>query len=85
MENQDQFDLKDVPKFIMDCPVFFDWTVYKGETYFAMLNYERSIQAKRPMIDLAHCATRGMNNIVLKTVAYSKKHFTESKLACTNK
>lgn len=66
-----------VPEYICKCPVYFDWTVYKGETYFGMLNYERSIKARRPMIDLAYCATRGLNGTVLKTVAYSKKHFSK--------
>lgn len=70
-----------IPSYILNCPVCFDWTVYKGETYFGMLNYERSIAARRPMIDLAYCATMGMNGVILKTVQYSVKHFTKSPLA----
>jgi hypothetical protein len=73
-----------IPQFIWNCPVFYDWTEYKGETYFAILNYERSITARRPMIDLCYCATKAMNGIVEKTVQYSKKHFKKSKLAVTH-
>jgi hypothetical protein len=79
-EGMDQFkELTDVPQWILKCPVYFDWTVYKGEMYFGMLNYERSIKARRPMIDLAYCTTKGMNGIVLKTVQFSKKTFSKSK------
>ncbi len=76
-----QFEPLDVPEYILRCPVFYDWCVFKGETYFGMLNYERSIKARRPMIDLAYCATQGFNGTVQKTVAYSKKHFSKSHLA----
>lgn len=80
-EMEDQFKPVDVPDYIWNCPVCFDWCVFKGETYFGMINYERSIKARRPMIDLAYCATRGLNNVVLKTVAYSAKNFSKSHLA----
>jgi hypothetical protein len=68
------------PNYILQCPVTFDWVEYKGETMFAGINYERSIQAKRPMIDLFYCATKAMNNIVIKTVQYNKKKFKPSSL-----
>lgn len=73
-------EIKDVPKYIMDCPVYYNWCEFKGETYFGILNYERSLKAKRPMIDLAYCATQGMNGTILKTVQYTKRHFAKSKL-----
>lgn len=78
----DQFkELKDVPEFILNCPVSFDWLTYKGETFFGGLNYDRSIKANRPMIDLYYCATTAMCGCVIKTVQYDKKHFGESNLA----
>jgi hypothetical protein len=70
---------KDIPAFILRCPVYCQWLKYKGETYFGMLNYERSIDANRPMIDLSYCATRAFNGIVMNTVAYDKKKFKESR------
>jgi hypothetical protein len=73
--------LADVPQWIMDCPVFCDWLQFKGETYFGILNYEASLKARKPMVDLSYCATRAMNGIVLLTVQYDKKKFTRSPLA----
>lgn len=77
-----EFDkaLSKVPRYILDCPVFHNWIEYKGETFYAMLNYERSLESKRPMIDLCHCATRALNGIVIKTVQYDKNKFTKSRL-----
>lgn len=69
-----------IPKWIMDCPISANWLEYKGETYFGIINYERSVTAKRAMIDLSYCATRAMNGVVLLTVHYSKKHFKKSRL-----
>ena len=80
MIDDSELNLKDVPAFILDCPVVYGWVQYKGEEMFAMLNYERSITAKRPMIDLAYCATKGMNGCVLKTVQFTEKYFKPSKL-----
>jgi hypothetical protein len=76
----DNPEMRDIPKFILNCPVAYNWVEYKGETYFGVLNYERSITARKPMIDLSYCATKAMNNIVLKTVQYDKKYFKPSKL-----
>lgn len=72
--------IKDIPIYILNCPVVFGWCRYKGEEMFGMLNYERSIKAHRPMIDLAYCATKGMNGNVLKTVQFTEKHFKPSQL-----
>lgn len=69
-----------IPEWLIDCPVAAEWWTFKGETYFAMVNVDRSLKAGRPMIDLSYCATKAMNGIVLKTVQYSKKHFKKSKL-----
>lgn len=69
-----------IPPYILACPVSANWIEYKGKTYFAMLNYERSVSAHRPMIDLCHCVTRALNGIVIKTVAYDKGKFKPSKL-----
>ena len=79
---QDPFDkaLENIPKYIMDCPVFHNWVEYKGETYFGRINYDQSIKSRRAMIDLSHCATRALNGIVIKAVQYDKKKFKKSYL-----
>lgn len=56
-------------------PVAFDWYRYKGEVYFVGINREATIKAGKPMMDLHHCATKALNNIVLKTVQWDKKKF----------
>lgn len=61
--------------------VFNDWVEYRGETYFAMVDVQKSLRCGRPVIDLAYCATRGMNNVVLKTVNYNADLFKKSHLA----
>jgi len=67
---------KDIPQFILDCPVVMHWVRYRGKTKFAMLNFEQSILKGKPMIDLCYCATAGMvNNRVEKTVTYHKRLF----------
>lgn len=72
--------LATIPQFILDCPIVYHWVEFKGETYFGVLDYERSIKANRPMIALSYCATRAMNGCVIKTVQYRKKHFKLSRL-----
>lgn len=63
----------DIPKFIWDCPIVTHWVTWRGETYFAMLNYDESITKGKAMIDLCYCATAGLiNNRVLKTIPYNK-------------
>lgn len=68
-------ELPELPKYIQNCPLFNDWTMYKGEVYFAQLNYERSEAIKRPMFDLSYCATVAFNGIVSKTVVWHKDKF----------
>lgn len=66
----------DIPKFILDCPVYAHWVDYRGKTKFAMLNYDESIKRGKAMIDLCYCATAGLiNNRVEKTVPYVKSNF----------
>ena len=72
--------LAEVPKYIIDCPVFHNWVEYKGEIFFAILNYEQSLKSKRAMIDLCPCVTKGLNGVIEKTVQYNKKKFKRSKL-----
>lgn len=66
-----------IPTWLAQVPFTADWITYKGGTvYFAMLNFEKSLKAHRPIIDLCYCATAGLiNGRVLKTVNYKKEHF----------
>lgn len=62
-------------------PIVSDWCEYKGEIYFTSPNYEATKKAGKPMLDLSYCATRALNNIVLKTVQWDKKKFRPSHLS----
>lgn len=71
----DEFFKTNVPQFIVNCPVAFEWWYYDEVQIFAGINYERSVSAKKPMIDIHYCATKALNGVVLKTVQYDKKRF----------
>lgn len=72
--------IHNVPDYILNCPVVCQWVEFKDQTYFAIINVERSIKARRPMIDLSYCATKAFNDVVIMTVQYNEKHFKPSKL-----
>jgi hypothetical protein len=71
--------LKRIPKWMLKCPVAFEWWYYDDVKIFAGINYERSVSAKKPMIDIHYCATKALNGVVLKTVQYDKKRFKNLK------
>lgn len=62
-------------------PIVFDWVEYKGETVFAGINFDATMKANKPMMDIFYCATAALNHTVLKTVQWDKKKFHPSKLA----
>ncbi|WP_460671679.1 hypothetical protein [Larkinella ripae] len=61
-------------------PFCVDWVTYKGETCFAGIDFEKSVRCGRPIIEVAHCATRYLNGVIIKTVNYDPKHFSPSHL-----
>lgn len=63
---------------LLKLPFAWDWVKYKGEDYFAGINYEATVKANKPMIDLYYCATRALNGLVIKTVQYDKSKFTHT-------
>ncbi len=68
----------DVEAALLKLPLFcFNWCEYKGKTYHAMINWEATVKAKRPMLDLSACLTY---NKPLITVAYHKKKIKDSPL-----
>ncbi len=71
-EGVEDFEL---PIWLKDCPLVFDWCVYKGQVYFAALNYQESEQRQKPVFDLAYCATKAMNGIFLRKAVWGKNKF----------
>lgn len=68
-------------KIISKLPIVYDWVNYKGEDVVASINIERTLKAKKPMMDISYCMTKAFNDIHLKTVIFNKKHFKKSKLS----
>lgn len=63
----------EMPAYLKNVPIVFDWCFYNGEIYFASLNYEESEKRGKAVFDLAYCATKAMNGIFLKRRVYSKR------------
>lgn len=68
---------------LLKLPISCDWVEYDGCTYFAMVNFNRSKKARKPMLDLAYCATEGLHGRFEKTVQWDKRRFKPSPL-CLN-
>ena len=62
-------------KMFFTCPVVFDWVAFKGDIYFAGLNYQASEKAGKPMMDMYYCATQACNHNVLFTTQFDKNKF----------
>lgn len=63
----------ELPKWFKPGTIVSDWCKYNGEVYFGVLNWEESERRSKPVIDLAYCATRAMNEIFLLQRVWSKK------------
>jgi hypothetical protein len=68
-----------IDKMLLKLPVVFDWWDYKGERVFVGINYEATKKARKPMMNIYYCATRALNDVVLKTVQYDKNKFSPPK------
>lgn len=72
-------EIENDPVFIRakDCPLVGpEWCEYKGEVFVGQLNYERSKQSKRTMIDLHYCMTAALcDTLLIKTVQWNPNKF----------
>ena len=64
-----------IESFFKTVPFEMEWIEYKGDVYVGSINIDRSLKAKKPMIDLHYCLTKALNGIVIKTVQYDKNKF----------
>lgn len=64
-------------------PFVIDWCEYKGETVVAQINYDRSLKANKPMMDISYCMTKALNQNIMYTVQWDKNKFKPSKLSMT--
>lgn len=70
-------------RMLMRLPVCMDWVNYKGEDVVIQWNFEATEKAKKPMVDVSYCMTKALNQVILKTVQWDKKHFKPSRLGST--
>jgi len=57
-----------------------EWVNFKGENVVIQWNLEATKKARKPMVDISHCLTKALNNIVIKTVQWDKSKFKPSNL-----
>lgn len=62
-------------RMLLKLPIACDWVEYKGEVCVAQINYEATVKAGRPMVDLSYCMTKALNQCILKTVQWDKNKF----------
>lgn len=62
-------------------PFVMDWCNFKGDVCVAQINYEASIKARKPMMDISYCMTRALNQVILRTVQYDKGKFSKCDLS----
>lgn len=74
------YNHKRCERMLMRLPICCDWVKYKGETVVAQINYERTLMAKKPMVDISYCMTQAINQNIMYTVQWDKKKFTPSHL-----
>ncbi len=73
--NSNTFLEDTLPSWIEKCPLMMDWCVFKGEIYFAVIDWEESEKRQKPVFDLAYCATSGLNGIFLRKGVWEKNKF----------
>jgi hypothetical protein len=62
----------ELPAWLKPEVIVYDWCKYRGEIYFAVLNWEESDKRNKPVIDLAYCATKAMNGIFIMQRVWNK-------------
>jgi hypothetical protein len=68
-----------VPPFLRDDRIpIMEWVRYKGQVCVADLDYDKSIRAHRPIINIHYCMTKAHNGVIERTVNFNpgdfKKH-----------
>lgn len=80
-KNVGEIDPNDqINKMLLKLPFALDWVEYKGETVVAQINFEATVKANKPMLDISYCMTRALNQVILFTCQYDKNKFKPSAL-----
>lgn len=67
---------------IAKCPLIHDWCEYNGETYVAVLDYEKSANKNRIYFDLFYCMTKSFSpDMALISRMWTPRRFNKSPLS----
>jgi len=89
MELKDSFQIHfmtdeiqiDIPSFLQDDRLpWMKWVQYKGVEVVADVDYEKSIRAHRPIINIHYCMTEAFNGCILESVNFKPELFQASRL-----
>lgn len=75
MKDKDVIEGNRYDKMLLKLPIACDWVEYKGEVYVAQINYEATVKAGKPMVDLSYCMTKAHNQVILRTVQWDRNKF----------
>ena len=64
-----------IDKMLMKLPIFDGWVNFKGKLCYAQVNFDATVKAKKPMMDIFYCATQCLNHAVLFTTQWDKNKF----------
>jgi hypothetical protein len=64
-----------IDKMLMKLPIFDGWVNFKGKLCYAQVNFDATVKAKKPMMDIFYCATQCLNDAVLFTTQWDKNKF----------
>lgn len=71
----------ELPEYLKDEGLpWMQWVKYKGQECVASVNYQKSVNARRPIIDIHYCMTKAHNGIVERSVNFNPLHFKKSEL-----
>jgi len=70
----------DIPKYLQDDRLpWMKWVQYKGEECVADVDYQKSMKAHRPIINIHYCMTKALNGVIEETVNFKPEFFKPSK------
>ena len=64
-----------IDKMLMKLPIFDGWVNFKGKKFYAQVNFDATVRAKKPMMNIFYCATQCLNHAVFFTTQWDKNKF----------
>jgi hypothetical protein len=67
-------------KMLLKLPICMGWVTFKEKTVAMQINYEATVKAGKPMVDISYCMTTLLNGLIDQTVQWDKSKFKRSNL-----